>query len=251
MAATLAGGGCEADTQSVTQAVTAQQAFQNALDKACSATGRQAVNLSGSCTILSLTRNDLALGNQVVEYSAMVQVGPGSHDIIGLHRVVKEIAPWVPITTYDSLMMVHGDAWPFDGAFLDSPASGAAPIYLAQDSVDVWGIDLRWTLVPAATADFTFMKDWGLDTDGQDLGIALSIARADRYYTGSSFSKMLLLGWSRGGQLGYTYLAAETTRPVPQRHVSGFIPADIYLKVPLNDPKQADACASHPRCRSR
>ena len=250
--AALAAAGCgvetDVETDSVTEAVTEgtidQQAVHRVFEEACSVAGRRALALSGSCRILSVSRTDLALGNHIVEYNATVQVGPDAvHEIIGLHRVVKELAPWTPIITFDSLMMVHGDAWSFDSAFRDSPESGAAPIFLAQHNVDVWGIDLRWTQVSPETKDFTFMKDWGLDTDGQDLGMALSIARAVRYYTGSGFSKMLLLGWSRGGQTGYTYLSTETTRPASQRHVRGFIPVETFVKFGPNDSRQADACA--------
>jgi len=243
-AAALAVAGCDVDTQGVTQAATAQPGFQRALDNACSIAGRQAVSLPGSCTILSASRSELASGDHLVEYRATVQVGPDAeHDVIGLHRVIKETAPWTPIVTRDALMLVHGDAWPFDGAFLDAPAGGAVASFLAQNNVDVWGIDLRWTQVPAGTSDVTFLRSWGLDTDARDLGVALSIARASRYYTGSGFDKMLLLGWSRGGQLGYTYLGGETTQPAASRHVRGYIPVDLYLKVPANDPRQADACA--------
>ncbi|HYG65265.1 MAG TPA: hypothetical protein VEL74_21975, partial [Thermoanaerobaculia bacterium] len=39
-----------------------------------------------------------------------------------------------------------------------------------------------------------------------------------------------LLGWSRGGQIGYAYLNNETQIPGGFRNVAGFIPVDIYLK---------------------
>jgi hypothetical protein len=243
----IAGGGVDAlgaPHALAYQGLTTEQDLQAALVSACSSAGRLTLGLSGSCTIRSLQRRDVVPSARVVAYEAIVQVGPDpSRDIIGLHRVVKELAPWVPIATPASLMMVHGDAWPFTGAFFDAPDRGTAPVFFAQHDIDVWGIDLRWTQVPTTTTSFDFMQHWGLDTDRQDLGMALSIARAARHYTGSGFSQMLLLGWSRGGQLGYTYLGTETARPPSQRHVSGFIPVDVYLKVPPNSPRRAEACA--------
>lgn len=233
--------GCCTDVTTTPQAISEPLTMAGAIAQACSLLGRQALALSGFCTIRSLERREL--GAQIVEYAAAVQIGPDEvRDVIGLHRVVKEAAPWEPIVAIDSLFMVHGDAWPFRGAFLDAPDGDTVAERLAENDIDVWGIDLRWTRVPAATQDFAFMRDWGLETDGFDLEIALSVARATRFYTGSGFARLLLLGWSRGGQLGYTYIGAETTRPAPERHVSGFVAADVYLKVPPGDAKRAQAC---------
>ena len=40
-----------------------------------------------------------------------------------------------------------------------------------SNGVDVWGIDLRWTRVPAEQTDFAFMEDWGIEHDARDLGV--------------------------------------------------------------------------------
>ena len=181
----------------------------------------------------------------VVEYSWQVRVGLGAHDIIGIHRVVQEIAPFVPKPTAKAVLMAHGDVWGFDAAFLASlastniPDSKALPVFLAQNNVDVWGIDFRWTLVPLETTDFGFMQAWDIGTDVHDLRLALLIARLTRLVTGSGFGKIHLLGWSRGGMTGYAYLSAETQSPV--RHVRGFIPVDIFVKTDKADLRQA-AC---------
>ncbi len=53
---------------------------------------------------------------------------------------------------------------------------------------------------------------------------------------------MHLLGWSRGGQLGYAYLNGESQIPQALRHVAGFIPVDVYLKTDDAQQRQ-DACA--------
>ena len=164
----------------------------------------------------------------VAEYFFTVRVGAGPYDQIGVHRVVKEVAPNVPIQAGSAVLLAHGDIWNFRAAFL----TGARPIpvFLAENGVDVWGIDYRWTLVPASVTDLSFMKDWGLEQDARDLGVAIGVARVARALTGSGFGKLFLLGWSRGGDIAYVYLDDETTLPPPLRQVRGFIPVDIYLK---------------------
>ncbi|MES1244356.1 MAG: hypothetical protein ABUT39_22320 [Acidobacteriota bacterium] len=170
-----------------------------------------------------------SLSGDIVEYTFQVPVGSGPHDVIGVHRVVKETAPGVPARSSKGILLAHGDIWGFRAAFLADPAH-SLPVFLASHGVDVWGIDFRWTLVPASTTDFTFLKNWGVKTDAHDLGVALTIARGVRLATGSGFGKLLLLGWSRGGQISYAYLDAESQIPPGLRQVRGFIPVDIYLK---------------------
>ena len=188
-----------------------------------------------------------ALTADVAEYSFKVKVGSGPYDQIGIHRVVKEIAPNVPARAAKGVFMVHGDVWGFDGAFLSSAASPAVPddhalpVFLAEQGVDVWGIDLRWTLVPGDVTDFSFMQSWGIEQDAHDVGFALAVARFTRAITGSGFDKLYLLGWSRGGQITYAYLNGETQLPPGLRQVKGFIPVDIYLKTDDASLRQA-AC---------
>lgn len=197
------------------------------------------------------------LTDEVAEYSVALRVGPGEFDIIGLHRVVKEQAPFVPSSTSGAVLLAHGDVWPFDAAFLASAASAmtpddhALPIFLAAHGLDVWGIDFRWTRVPLTPPDgFSFMADWGIETDARDLGIALAVARVTRALTGHGFGKLHLLGWSRGGQIGYAYLNAETQVPAPLRQVKGFIPVDIYLKTNVPELQQG-ACIRYANEQAR
>lgn len=185
------------------------------------------------------------LTNDVAEYSVTVWIGPQPEDQIGLHRVVREIAPYVPRKTSKSVMLVHGDVWDFQGAFLangDAPANASIAVYLAQQNIDVWGIDLGWTMVPSETTNLGFMENWGFAHDMRDIGIALGIARTTRTLTGHGHSKMHLLGWSRGAQLGYGYLDGESQMPPGLRHVAGFIPVDIYLKTNVAELRQ-NACS--------
>ena len=168
------------------------------------------------------------LAPNIAEYFFKVRVGSGPYDQIGVHRVVKETAPNRPLHARQAVLLTHGDIWNFRVAFLTG--AHPIPVFLAQNGVDVWGIDFRWTFVPGTVTDLSFMKTWGLEQDARDLGIAIGAARVTRGLTGSGIGKINLLGWSRGGQIGYAYLNYETQIPNILRQVKGFIPVDIYLK---------------------
>jgi hypothetical protein len=191
------------------------------------------------------------LKNDVYHYTLRVQVGPDTqHDVVVLHRVVRERSAWMPVNSSESVFMVHGDAWDFRGAFLASTLTQTVPVdhsiavYLAQQGVDVWGIDLRWTQVPANTADTRFMKNWNLGTHAQDVGTGLAVARTLRGLTGSGMGPMNLLGWSRGAAVAYAYMNAESQLPAPQRQVNGFIPVDMVFKFAPEATQQREwACA--------
>ncbi|MGZ3459381.1 MAG: hypothetical protein ACXU86_12865, partial [Archangium sp.] len=175
--------------------------------------------------------------DDIFHYTLRLQVGPdAAHDVVTLHRVVREKAAGWPVHSPKSVFLVHGDAWDFRGAFMASTLTRAVPVdhsiavYLARRDVDVWGIDLRWTQVPLETQDFSFMKGWNLGTHAQDVGKGLAVARLVRRATGSGDGKMDLLGWSRGAMVSYAYLNAETQLPPEARQVKGFIPVDMMLK---------------------
>jgi hypothetical protein len=203
-----------------------------------------------SCTMGNIERRQVI--DDVFEYSYRVRVGPGDHDAITLHRVVREAGQWSPMRTAKSVFLVHGDALGFRGAFLSSAASQAVSpghslaVFLARRGVDVWGIDLRWVNVPSGTTDFSFMKDWNLGTHARDVGVGLSLARGVRAYTGNGNGRMALLGWSRGATVSYAYLNAETQQPPDKRHVSGFIPVDMpYTFAPEAVQERQAACQTH------
>ncbi|HSN85213.1 MAG TPA: hypothetical protein VL025_00580, partial [Thermoanaerobaculia bacterium] len=172
----------------------------------------------------------------IAEYTFRLPVGTGAYDVIGLHRSVRETAPWVPAASSRSLMLVHGDIGGFRAAFLTNSLR-KLPVFLAGEGVDVWGIDLGWTLIPASVTHFGFLKNWGIERDARDLGLGLAVARRVRSVTDHDPGKMFLLGWSRGGQIGYAYLNGETQLPAGLRQVKGFIPVDIYLKTDVQELK--------------
>ncbi|HEX6084284.1 MAG TPA: hypothetical protein VF266_07150 [Thermoanaerobaculia bacterium] len=184
------------------------------------------------------------LAGDVAEYTYTVRVGDGPYDEIGLHRVVRESAPGQPARTERAIFLAAGDIWNFRAAFLTG--AQPLPVFLANQGVDVWGIDYRWTRVPAGVGDTSFMQQWGMEEDASDLGVALGIARFARTQNGNP-GPLFLLGWSRGGQIGYTYLAGEADRAPGLRHVEGFIPVDIYVKT---DVPQLEAFACQRRANT-
>ncbi len=166
----------------------------------------------------------------VYESVYTLRTGPVEHDKIRLHRIVRE-KHGRPVPAKTAVMLLHGDAWGFDAAFMRGSSSpDSLPVYLAAKGVDVWGVDLAWTLVPDDTDNFDFMADWGLQHDVDDLSRALGFARAVRAATGSGHGALTLGAWSRGGWMGYALLNQETQKPRGQRQVSAFVSMDNFFK---------------------
>ena len=178
------------------------------------------------------------LSGDIAEYTFTLKIGAGPYDAIGVHRIVRETSPGIPAHTARGVLLAHGGIWNFRAAFLGR--AHPLPVFLAENGVDVWGIDFRWTRVPAG-ADTTIMRTWGIERDASDLGVALNTARHIRALTGSGFDRLFLLGWSLGGEIGYVYLNAESQLPPGQRNVKGYIPVEIYLKTDVPALKAA-AC---------
>lgn len=232
------------------------------------ASAQQSANLRAAATkgcdnvkqLAGLAPAVCALGNverrhivaDVFEYSFTLKVGEGEHDVVGVHRVVRERANGVAQRADHALFMVHGDLWGFDEAFMSSTLSGAVPreqslgVYLARRGVDVWGIDLRWRQVPAETTDFAFMKDWNIGTHVRDIAAAIGVARSVRSATGSGDGRVALLGWSRGGAIAYAYANEETRLPEASRQVGALIPFDIAYKLsPEHEAQRVAACTRY------
>lgn len=185
----------------------------------------------------------------VVEYSFFLKVGPGDFDLIRLHRVVRERALCQPRVAHKAMFLLHGATVDFRTSFLPSTLSShvspeqSFAIFLAQRGIDVWGLDMRSTLIPANATDFSFMRDWNYATNLHDIAVSLTLARWVRNLTGSGLHKMYLLGWSNGGMLTYAYANEETRFPLGQRQVKGLIPVDIAFKFsPDDEALRQDAC---------
>ncbi|MBD3220483.1 hypothetical protein GF314_04505 [bacterium] len=180
--------------------------------------------------------------DDIVHYTYLVQLGPGEYDRIRLHRVVREAQPQRPIQTPHTIFLQHGDAVGFV-KFLYGPAAPSAPqdhaaaIHLAQQDIDVWGIDQNWVLVPVDVADFGFMQDWGMDNQIANLRLAMAAGRYARYFGGSGFGKLPLLGYSSGGWLAMAYANGEAVMPAYRQHAGALVIADAYYEIGPDNPE--------------
>jgi len=174
--------------------------------------------------------------DNIFHYKFQIPLGSNQHDVIGIHRVVKEVKENQPQKTGKTIFLQHGDAKNFEGMYLpgiystNTPDDFGIAVYLAENDVDVWGIDQAWTLVPKETSDFSFMSDWGLQRQIDDLRTAMAIARFSRLLTDNGFNKLILSGYSSGVASGYSLLNEETQKPPELRHVNGYIPVDLSIK---------------------
>ena len=172
----------------------------------------------------------------IAHYSVRIQVGPGPYDVIGLHRVVREQRPGLPMKAKESIFLLHGDIKDFQGMFLAGTTSPTMPDdfglahYLASRGMDVWGVDQAWTLVPAGVTDLTFMNDWGMERNVDDLELGIHVARAVRLLTGNGLRQMYLLGYSSGAVTGFGFLDRESQLPPGRRTIKGFISGDFGYK---------------------
>ncbi|HBC91383.1 MAG TPA: hypothetical protein DCZ10_00370 [Pelotomaculum sp.] len=213
-----------------------------AVDVMTQAIGLAAKEADNSGTLATVTRRQI--NDNIYEYTMVIKVGKGQYDKIGIHRIVKEKSPWVPIAAEKAVMMIHGDSCNFDTAFgtiPGQPASDSLSAFLAQKGVDVWGIDLRWTFVPDTATDFAFMKNWDTKLHVKDIKLAVKFARVVRTLTGSGHGKIFMLGHSRGAQLLYAYANNESQLPEPARDLKGIIPMDMVYKFSPADSLLAQA----------
>jgi hypothetical protein len=188
--------------------------------------------------LLKMTRDDL--GNGIAHYQYEVKIGNRQFDVVRIHRVIHETRPYHPVSCQGDIFMVHGANQDFDDIYFTAGAENinpetSLPVYLATKNIDVWGIDLAWTLVPAETSDFTFMKDWGIERDIDHTLIAMTIARLIRGYSIRNFDRMNLLGFSYSVKIAYGAAGRETQLPKIARNVKGIIPVDGEMKYAPSD----------------
>jgi len=188
---------------------------------------------------LAFTRERVA--GDVYHYSLVLPVGTGVNRSVRVHRIVRELAPFVPRPSAKAALLMHGDFATFVTNFAPSlgdpasPVTGLAP-FLASRGIDVWGIDRRWTL-PGVADDVSDFGTMGVAQEVDDLRAVLAFARAFRIAGGSGGGKLALVGFSHGAQLAYTYAAIEGARPAAQRHVGALVPLDYYGAL---DPSQTE-----------
>jgi hypothetical protein len=192
------------------------------------------------------------LGEDVAHYRFDVVVGTGIHDRIRLHRIVREKQPWRPIHTVAGVVLFPGGPNSFQMIFMEPQISQVLPwdqsitAFFAKHNIDVWGMDYRWALVPADTADFKFMKTWSLQRDVDDAKIAVSLARLIRASTGQGFGQIPVLGFSYGTFMTYSMANQETQLPKILRNVNGMILADWGVTFASGSPLRQDFCGLIP-----
>lgn len=170
--------------------------------------------------------------NDIMHHVFEIRVGRSKYDRIRLHRVVKMQSRNFPQKTNKTAFLLHGDFKDFEGVFLPGVKSpriddhiGLAA-FLARNGVDVWGIDQAWTLVPEEETDFSFMKDWGMARQVHDLKKAMTLARIIRFLSGNGLKPLHLLGYSSGSTVGFALLNDESSQPLNNRNVAGYIGVD-------------------------
>jgi hypothetical protein len=188
--------------------------------------------------LLKMTRDEL--GNGIAHYQYEVKIGKRQFDVVRIHRVVREKYPYHPVNIQGDIFMVHGANQDFDDIYFTAGAENinpetSLPVYLATKNIDVWGIDLAWTLVPAETSDFTFMKDWGIERDIDHTLTAMTIARLIRGYSIRNFDRMNLLGFSYSVKIAYGAAGRESQIPKIARNLKGIIPVDGEMKYAASD----------------
>jgi len=189
---------------------------------------------SAPLEIVYSDRTELADGLAHYRYDAVV--GPGKYDMVRIHRIVREDRPNKPVRTRDAVMLLHGNPGSFAG-FVAPMVTGVSEfdhsiaIFLAKQGIDVWGMDFGWALVPLDETDFEFMGQWGLAKDVAHTEAALTFARSVRVDTGQGNGKLHVLGFSYGGQVGYTLLGNETAQPRGLRNAKGMIVIDVGVKL--------------------
>ena len=215
-------------------------------DEVVRATDMLAQEMRAKC--ITLDRRNIV--DDIYEYTFTFKVGEGKFDKIGVHRVVKERKPWKPVRTDAGVMTTPGDWMGFRAMYLlstetDAPGidiNHSLAIYLAENNIDVWGIDLRRSFVPdhypgtdvpycsADPDNCTFMKDWNMETQLSDIKCATKFARMVRLFTRQGHGKVFMLGASRGGRLTYAYANAETQIKPWERDLKGIITMDVAYK---------------------
>ena len=187
-------------------------------------------------SISDFSRTELGAG--IAHYQFKVQMGEGEFDIVRIHRVIRESRPYHPIPTKGDVFMVHGAFTGFNGTFFsvglessDINAKTSSPFYLASKNIDVWGIDMGWTMVPNSASDFSFMEGWGYEKDADHTLQAMRIARIVRGLTRQGCSALNLLGMSSGNTVAYAAANIETQENNKRkRHVKGIISIDNAFK---------------------
>ena len=204
--------------------------FEIAARQACSDRG-----VTG-CLLSSVTSENVT--PFVNLYRAVLRIGPGPFDLIGINRLVNEQHPGKATDGNAAVFCIHGTSQNFFDSFVNKSMLSDNPgfaVWLAQRGIDVWGIDLRFAFVPATTADFGFMAGWNFGTMVQDVLLGTRFARHARRVTGQHFGKVHLVGRSLGASLVYGVANAEAILAEEEQDAGDLIPVETVYKLPPAD----------------
>lgn len=179
------------------------------------------------------------LYGDIAHYRFDVPVGPGKYDVVRIHRVVRELQPNQPIRTADAVMFLPGEPTYFETLYIPPLISQvrardrSIAIFLAKNDIDVWGMDYAWALVPEATTDLRFLKEWRNMKDVEHVQSALMIARWTRGNFWQRVDPRHAIGLSYGGDSAYltNYQAAllvgtSALDPVSWHFVGSYLDAN-------------------------
>lgn len=177
------------------------------------------------------------LGHGLAHYDFDVPLGPDAYDVVRIHRVVRERRPGLAERTRGAVFMVHGASQGFADIYLWESASSGDPRasvagYLASRGIDVWGVDLSWTLIPplGPAPDLAFMQGWDVAREVDHVLASMSIARALRGLSGQGPGPMNLLGFSYSVPIAYAAATRETREAPLLRDIAGLVAVDGLMK---------------------
>ena len=188
------------------------------------------------CQVVQFSKQEL--GHNVAYYKALIKIGPGDYDVIGLNRLVREGSDALPVHTVGSFFFIHGSSEDFHMAMIS--LHGGLGVFLADRNIDVWGIDLRNVQIPVTVTDLSFAADWGFNVQIQDTLLATRIVRWVRALTGQDWGQIILGGHSSGAALTFAAANAEAVLSPKDRDIAAIIPIDIMYKLPPDATEQSD-----------
>ncbi len=190
------------------------------------------------CGLLQISREQL--NHNLAYYRAVIQVGPGEHDVIALNRVIKESRPGVAVHSVGSFFFIHGSNAVFRGIMVLPQGGNGMGVFLAERNIDVWGIDLRNGLIPSTVTDTSFGKNWGYDVQIPDVLLATRTVRFVRALTLQGMDRIIVAGQSSGAGLTWALANAEAGLNAEDRDIKGIVTMDFPFKIAPEDATQSN-----------
>lgn len=195
-------------------------------------------------------RQRAELSGGIAHYTFDLSAGLEPYGTVRLHRLVKEERANHPVKTRDAIFLLTGGGNTFEEIYLEPAISSAIPpdqsiaVFLAENGMDVWGMDFAWALIPESVTDFGFMQDWGMDRDVHDVQKALSVTRWLRVATGQGNGRLHLLGFCSSVGVAFAIAGQEALEPEGRRDVKALIAVDALPKYADPGIRESDGCGS-------